>query len=187
MSPAIHTPATLLDAYEAGRVTRPELLDHLLEWRKAVSVEPAKADSKQALLTLCDAHDDIGVVNDLATAIEMMAMDISGNQRDAFIRVAQAIKSNAAQVGNRIHLVTDEMRETAEKSTTPMSPDEDTVASLAHVGAMLMSIGYALEAAEALFHNTNREDFDRGAGTLACAIAMAKRAEKFANGETVDA
>lgn len=112
MSPATHTPATLLDAYEAGRVTRPELLDHLLEWRKAVSVEPAKADSKQALLTLCDAHDDIGVVNDLATAIEMMAMDISGNQRDAFIRVAQAIKSNAALAKDRIHLVTDEMRET---------------------------------------------------------------------------
>lgn len=112
MSPTTHTPATLLDAYEAGRMTRPELLDHLLEWRKAVSVKPVKANPKQALLTLCDAHDDIGVVNDLSTAIEMMAMDIRGNQRDAFIRVAQAIKSNAAQVGNRIHLVTDEMRET---------------------------------------------------------------------------
>jgi hypothetical protein len=111
VSPAIHTPATLLDAYEAGRMTRPELLDHLLEWRKAV---PAKADNKQALLTLNDAHDDIGVVNDLSTAIEMMAMDIGGNQRDAFIRVAQAIKFNAAQVGNRICLVTDEMRETVD-------------------------------------------------------------------------
>jgi len=67
-----------------------------------------------------------------------------------------------------------------------MSAESDK-ATLVHVGVMLMSIGYALESAEELFHNANREDFDRGAGTLACAIAMAKRAEKFANGETDDA
>lgn len=63
---------------------------------------------------------------------------------------------------------------------------ENDKARLAHVGTMLMSIGYALEAAEALFHAANREDFDRGAGTLACATAMAKRAEKFAAGEDVE-
>lgn len=105
----IHTPATLIDAYEAGRMTRPELLDHLLEWRKA----PAKADNKQALLTLNDAHDDVCVTEDLSTAIEMMARDIGGNQRDAFIRVAQAIKFNAALAKNRICCVTDEMKDAA--------------------------------------------------------------------------
>lgn len=104
------TPATLIDAYEAGRLTRPELIDHLLEWRK-VAPEPVKADNKQAALTLNDAHDDVCVTEDLSTAIEMMALDIGGNQRDAFIRVAQAIKFNAALAKNRIHLVTKEMKE----------------------------------------------------------------------------
>lgn len=45
MSPATRTPATLLDAYEAGRMTRPELLDHLLEWRKAPPAESANPPS----------------------------------------------------------------------------------------------------------------------------------------------
>ena len=107
--PKSHTAAALLDAFQDGRITRDELLDHLLEWRKAPG-EPAKADNKQALLTLNDAHDDVCVTEDLSTAIEMMALDIGGNQRDAFIRVAQAIKFNAALAKNRICRVTDEMK-----------------------------------------------------------------------------
>lgn len=80
----------------------------------AVSSIPSRGDGpKPTVLTLNDAHDDICVVNDLATAIEMMAMDIGGNQRDAFIRVAQAIKFNAALAKNRICRVTDEMKDAA--------------------------------------------------------------------------
>lgn len=87
------TPATLIDAYEAGRMTRPELLDHLLEWRKA----PAPA----ATLPITDVnncHDHASAIYDLCTAVEMMAVEIDECHQGAVIRVAQAIRRNASEI-----------------------------------------------------------------------------------------
>lgn len=41
-TPCTKTPGTLLDAYQDGRITRDELLDHLLEWRKAAPATPIR-------------------------------------------------------------------------------------------------------------------------------------------------
>lgn len=95
--PKSHSAATLLDAYQEGRLTRDELLDHLLEWRKAAPATP----------------------------------ETDGHVRNTF----------------------------------------------AEIGSALMNATLALEVAEELFHSSDKIDFDRAAGTLACAIVMMKGAE----------
>lgn len=95
--PKSHSAATLLDAYQDGRITRDELLDHLLEWRKAAPAMPETAD--------------------------------------------------------------------------------DVRNTFAEIGSALMNATLALEVAEELFHSSDKIDFDRAAGTLACAIVMMKGAE----------
>ncbi|WP_300534760.1 hypothetical protein [Sphingosinicella sp.] len=105
MSPAIHTPATLLDAYEAGRMTRPELLDHLLEWRKAVSVktEHMMIVPSSGLLRVVD---ELAAPRHLCTALAMMASDLEdADQVSAFTRVAEAVKAQIVAVEDRIDAI----------------------------------------------------------------------------------
>lgn len=58
--PKSHSAATLLDAYQDGRITRDEMLDHLLEWRKAAPAKPETADEAD---TLSEIHTMIMNVN----------------------------------------------------------------------------------------------------------------------------
>lgn len=55
-----HNAITLLDAYQDGRITREELLDHLLEWRKDTPAKPATSDADD---TLSEIHTMIMNVN----------------------------------------------------------------------------------------------------------------------------
>lgn len=89
--PKAHSAATLLDAFQDGRITRDELLDHLLEWRKA----PAPA-TKLPITDINNVHDNASAIYDLCTAVEMMAVEIDECHQGAVIRVAQAIKRYTA-------------------------------------------------------------------------------------------
>lgn len=100
-----HTPATLLDAYEAGRMTRPELLDHLLEWRKA------SAEKSSKIVTV-SSSGLIGVVDELAaprhmcTALMMMASDLDdADHTSAFTRVAETMKKQIEAIEDRIDAI----------------------------------------------------------------------------------
>ncbi|MBA4757749.1 hypothetical protein [Sphingosinicella sp.] len=94
-----HTPATLLDAYEAGRMTRPELLDHLLEWRKTSAlVKPHRIEDAlfeaggvvNALRLMHHGLDDDDaelafhmVIEDLAGRINIIKAMVKGESADA--------------------------------------------------------------------------------------------------------
>jgi len=76
---------------------------------------PARgAGPKPAVVVLNDARDTTMEAHDLTTAIEMMAMDIDGNQQGAFIRVAQAIKAKLEVAVDHIDTATTAMKESGE-------------------------------------------------------------------------
>ena len=64
--PKSHSATTLLDAFQDGRITRDELLDHLLEWRKVAPGETAKP------VKLHHIQDHLFEVGGIVSALRLM-------------------------------------------------------------------------------------------------------------------
>jgi len=96
--PKSHSAATLLDAYQEGRLTRDELLDHLLEWRKAAPATPSRVTPM-----FWSVADQLLEAQGLVNALQLMARGLDDeDERYAFHLVATDLDDRITEIREEI-------------------------------------------------------------------------------------